>query len=77
MTIQAQILELMQELQERIGSAIIMITHDLGVVADMADNVMVMYAGKAVEYGAVDELFYRPDAPLHVGPARLAPAYTA
>jgi oligopeptide transport system ATP-binding protein len=59
-TIQAQILELMQEIQARTESAIIMITHDLGVVADMADHVLVMYAGKAVEYGTADEVFYRP-----------------
>ena len=59
-TIQAQILELMQEIQARTESAIMMITHDLGVVADMADNVLVMYAGKAVEYGPADEVFYRP-----------------
>ncbi|MCE5253099.1 MAG: ABC transporter ATP-binding protein [Actinomycetia bacterium] len=59
-TIQAQILELMQEIQQRTESAIIMITHDLGVVADMADHIMVMYAGKAVEYGSADEVFYHP-----------------
>lgn len=59
-TIQAQILELMQEIQARTDSAIIMITHDLGVVADMADHVLVMYAGKAVEYGGASEVFYRP-----------------
>jgi oligopeptide transport system ATP-binding protein len=59
-TIQAQILELMQEIQARTDSAIIMITHDLGVVADMADNVLVMYAGKPVEYGKADDVFYRP-----------------
>jgi len=59
-TIQAQILELMQELQERTNSAIIMITHDLGVVADMADRILVMYAGRPVEYGTADEVFYRP-----------------
>ena len=62
-TIQAQILELMEEIQERTKSAIIMITHDLGVVADMADNVMVMYAGRAVEYGTADDVFYRPSHP--------------
>jgi len=62
-TIQAQILELMQELQQRTGTAIIMITHDLGVVADMADRILVMYAGKAVEYGTVDEVFYTPSHP--------------
>ena len=59
-TIQAQILELMQEIQARTESAIIMITHDLGVVADMADHVLVMYAGKAVEFGTADEVFYNP-----------------
>ena len=59
-TIQAQILELMQEIQARTESAIIMITHDLGVVADMADHVLVMYAGKAVEYGRAADVFYRP-----------------
>jgi oligopeptide transport system ATP-binding protein len=59
-TIQAQILDLMQEIQRRTESAIIMITHDLGVVADMADHVLVMYAGKAVEFGTADDVFYRP-----------------
>jgi oligopeptide transport system ATP-binding protein len=58
-TIQAQILELMQEIQEKTNSAIIMITHDLGVVADVADNVLVMYAGKPVEYGTAEDVFYR------------------
>jgi len=62
-TIQAQILELMQEIQAKTQSAIIMITHDLGVVADMADDVLVMYAGKAVEYGKADDVFYRPAHP--------------
>jgi oligopeptide transport system ATP-binding protein len=59
-TIQAQILELMQELQKRTGAAIIMITHDLGVVADMADRVLVMYAGRPAEYGTLDEVYYNP-----------------
>jgi oligopeptide transport system ATP-binding protein len=59
-TIQAQIVEIMQELQKRTGTAIIMITHDLGVVADIADRILVMYAGRAVEYGTVDEVFYNP-----------------
>jgi len=62
-TIQAQILELMMELQRRTGSAIIMITHDLGVVADMADRVLVMYAGRPVEFGTADEVFYKPQHP--------------
>jgi len=59
-TIQAQILELMQEIQARTESAIIMITHDLGVVAEMADHVLVMYGGKPVEFGTADDIFYRP-----------------
>ncbi len=62
-TIQAQILELMMEMQARTGAAIIMITHDLGVVADLADDVMVMYAGKQVEYGPSDAIFYDPFHP--------------
>ena len=62
-TIQAQILELMVGLQERYGTAIIMISHDLGVVAQLADKVMVMYAGRAVEQGTTDEVFYDPLMP--------------
>lgn len=62
-TIQAQILDLMKELQEKINTSIIFITHDLGVVAGMADRVAVMYAGKIVEYGTVDEIFYNPKHP--------------
>jgi oligopeptide transport system ATP-binding protein len=62
-TIQAQILELMMEMQQRTGAAIIMITHDLGVVADMANDVMVMYAGKQVEYGTAEQVFYNPRHP--------------
>ncbi len=62
-TIQAQILRLMKELQEKINTSIIFITHDLGVVAGMADRVAVMYAGKIVEYGTVDEIFYNPKHP--------------
>lgn len=59
-TIQAQILELMMELKQKLGMAIIMITHDLGVVANMCDRIAVMYAGKVVEYGEADDIFYRP-----------------
>ena len=59
-TIQAQILELMMELKEKLGMAIIMITHDLGVVASMCDRIAVMYAGRIVEYGTTDEIFYNP-----------------
>jgi peptide/nickel transport system ATP-binding protein len=66
-TVQAQILELLQDLQKEFGSAIIMITHDLGVVADVADEVLVMYAGRCVEQGQVDDLFYDPQHPYTVG----------
>lgn len=62
-TIQAQILELMNDLKDKIDTAIIFITHDLGVVANMADRVAVMYAGKMVEWGTVDEIFYNPQHP--------------
>lgn len=59
-TIQAQILELMQELRKKLGMSIIMITHDLGVVASMCEKIAVMYAGHIVEYGTADEIFYSP-----------------
>ncbi len=59
-TIQAQILELMQELRKKLGMSIIMITHDLGVVASMCEKIAVMYAGHIVEYGTADEIFYNP-----------------
>lgn len=59
-TIQAQILELMQELRAKLGMSIIMITHDLGVVASMCEKIAVMYAGHIVEYGTADEIFYNP-----------------
>jgi oligopeptide transport system ATP-binding protein len=62
-TIQAQILELLKDLQEKLGMAVIFITHDLGVVANIADRVAVMYAGKIVETGLVDEVFYNPQHP--------------
>ena len=62
-SIQAQILNLMKELQAKIETSIIFITHDLGVVAGMADRVAVMYAGQIVEYGTVDEIFYNPKHP--------------
>ncbi len=62
-TTQAQILKLMNELQERFGSAIIMITHDLGVVAETADDVVVMYAAKVQEQASVDDLFHHPQHP--------------
>ena len=59
-TIQAQILDLMRDLQKQLGMAIIMITHDLGVVAQMCDEVIVMYAGSICEQGTADEIFYNP-----------------
>ena len=62
-TIQAQILELIKDLQEKTGVAVIFITHDLGVVANMADRVAVMYAGKIVEYGTSEEIFFDPKHP--------------
>jgi oligopeptide transport system ATP-binding protein len=62
-TIQAQILDLMRDLQNKMDTAIILITHDLGVVANMAQRVAVMYGGKVVETGTVDEIFYRPKHP--------------
>jgi oligopeptide transport system ATP-binding protein len=62
-TIQAQILELMKEIQRKTDSAIIFITHDLGVVANVADKVAVMYAGRVVEMGTVDDIFYNPKHP--------------
>ncbi|HXW51799.1 MAG TPA: ABC transporter ATP-binding protein [Candidatus Acidoferrales bacterium] len=62
-TIQAQILDLMRDLQQRLNSAIIMITHDLGVVAEICERVLVMYAGNMVEYGTVDQIFREPKHP--------------
>ena len=62
-TIQAQILELIKDLQEKTGVAVIFITHDLGVVANMADRVAVMYAGKIIEYGTSNDIFYDPRHP--------------
>ena len=66
-TIQAQILELMKGLKERLGTAIMLITHDLGVVAEMAENVLVMYAGKVVEYADVKTIFKEPKHPYTIG----------
>jgi peptide/nickel transport system ATP-binding protein len=62
-TVQAQILDLIRELQAEFGSAVIIITHDLGVVAELADDIMVMYGGKAVEYGSAEEVFRRSEHP--------------
>ena len=70
-TVQAQILDLIRDLQAEFNSAVIIITHDLGVVAELADDILVMYAGKAVEQGSAREVFDRRRAPLHLGPAQL------
>ena len=72
-TIQAQIIELMQEMQQKSGNAIIMITHDLGVVADVADKIMVMYAGQPVEFGSAEEIFYGSLHPYTWGLTRSIP----
>jgi peptide/nickel transport system ATP-binding protein len=66
-TIQAGILDLVRELRERLGTAIVLITHNLGVVADLADRVLVMYAGRKVEEAPVHELFARPQHPYTIG----------
>ena len=62
-TIQAQIMDLIKDLQNKLGTAVVLITHDLGVVADVADRIQVMYAGKIIERGNTDEIFYNPKHP--------------
>jgi oligopeptide transport system ATP-binding protein len=76
-TIQAQILDLLRELQEREGTSIVLITHDLGVVANMADRVAVMYAGKVIETGTLREVFYDPQMPYTWGLLASIPLPTA
>ncbi len=76
-TIQAQILELMRELQRRNRMAIILITHDLGVVAEMADEVAVMYAGKVIEHGSADQIFDSPRHPYTQGLLASIPSLAA
>lgn len=66
-TIQAQIMELMKEMKEKTGVSIMLITHDMGVVADMADKIMVMYAGMVIEYGSAREIFKDPWHPYTKG----------
>ncbi len=66
-TIQAQVLEVLHTAQEETGAAVVMITHDLGVVAGIADDIMVMYAGKPVETGSVDDIYYNPRMPYTMG----------
>jgi peptide/nickel transport system ATP-binding protein len=62
-TVQAQILDLISDLQQEYGSAVIIITHDLGVVAELADDILVMYAGRMAEYGSSEDIFTRPGHP--------------
>jgi peptide/nickel transport system ATP-binding protein len=62
-TVQAQILDLIRDLQREFNSAVIIITHDLGVVAELADDIQVMYAGRAIEYGSAEDIFDRPQHP--------------
>lgn len=66
-TVQAQIMTLLNELKQEFNTAIIMITHDLGVVAGICDNVLVMYAGRTMEYGTADQIFYHPTHPYSIG----------
>ncbi len=66
-TVQAQIMSLLNELKRDFNTTIIMITHDLGVVAGICDHVLVMYAGRTMEYGTVDDIFYRPSHPYSIG----------
>ena len=73
-TVQAQILDLIDRLKDEFNAAVIIITHDLGVVAEHCDNIQVMYAGKAVEFGNTDDIYYTPAPPVHVGPAAVDPA---
>ena len=72
-TVQAQIMTLMNELKREFNTAIIMITHDLGVVAGICNKVLVMYAGRTMEYGKVDDIFYRPSHPYTEGLLRAIP----
>ncbi|HYF84551.1 MAG TPA: ABC transporter ATP-binding protein [Clostridia bacterium] len=76
-TIQAQIIDLMQDLQKELNTAIILITHDLGVVADMAQRILVMYAGKIIESGTLDDIFYRPHHPYTWGLLKSVPRLDA
>ena len=66
-TVQAQILKLMSDLQGELGMALLLITHDLGVVANMAEEVVVMHHGRIIEAGSLEDIFERPDAPLSEG----------
>ena len=72
-TIQAQILELIMELKEKLGMAVVLITHDLGIVSSMCDRIAVMYAGKVIECGTTDDMFYRPQHEYTKGLLRSVP----
>src|ERR1051326_4712735 len=72
-TVQAQILDLMRNLQQEMGMAILLISHDLGVIADLAEEVVVMYAGEVVERGSAEAIFYAPQHPYTRGLLRSAP----
>ena len=74
-TIQAQILDLLRDIQQKLGTAAVLVSHDLGVVARAADRVAVMYAGKIVETGTVEEIFYHPRHPYTWGLMRSLPAF--
>lgn len=76
-TIQAQILELLKSIQKKTGCAIMLITHDLGVIAEMADEVVVMYAGKVIEKGTVNEIFKNPVHPYTIGLQQSKPLITS
>ena len=76
-TIQAQILELLKDLQEKQGCSIMLITHDLGVIAEMADEVVVMYAGKVIERGSAKEIFHNPLHPYTMGLQKSKPLITS
>ena len=76
-TIQAQILELMKELKEKINMSIMLITHDLGIISDICDRVIIMYAGKIVEEASVDDIFYRSKHPYTWGLLRSIPKINA
>ena len=72
-TVQAQILELIRQLQQERGTAVVFVTHDIGIVSGFCDRVLVMYAGRVLESGPTAELFYRAETPLQPGPAALHP----
>jgi len=76
-TVQSQILQLLKDLQKEFNMAIILITHDLGVVAEVADRICVMYGGRIVEDGTVDDIFYRPEHPYTLGLLNSVPRITA